>query len=65
MVPFLEWEVGVTRGHSSAKLILEGSNCTFGGVEEMGIWRDKLEVYIVFAEGVLHGAGVTSPLTTP
>ena len=23
----------------------------------MGIWGDKLEVYIVFAEGVLHSSG--------
>ena len=55
-VPFLGWEVGVTRGESSAKVILEGANCTFGGVAAMGIWGDKLEVDIVFAEGVLHGA---------
>ena len=56
-VPFLGWEVGVTRGQSSTEGILEGANCTFGGVAEMGIWGDKLEVDIVFAEGALHSAG--------
>ena len=52
------WEVGFTRGESNAKVILEGVNGTFGGVAAMGIWGDKFEVDIVFAEGVLHGAGV-------
>ena len=56
-VPFLGWEVGVTRGQSSAEVILEGANCTFGVVVAMGIWGDKLEVDIVFAEGALHSAG--------
>ena len=51
------WEVGITRGQYSAKVILEGENCTFRGVAAMGIWGDKLKVDIVFAEGVLHGAG--------
>ena len=41
-VPFLGWEVGVTRGQSSAKVILEGADRTFGGVAAMGIWGDKL-----------------------
>ena len=50
------WKVGVTRGKSSAKVLLECANHTFGGVAAMGIWGDKLEVDIVFAEGVLHGA---------
>ena len=39
-------------------MILEGANCTFGGVAEMGIWGDKLEVDIVFSEGALHSSGV-------
>ena len=56
-VPFLGWEVGVTRGHSSTEVILEGMNCTFGGVAAMCIWGDKLEVDIVFAEGALNIAG--------
>ena len=51
------WEVGVTRGQSSAQVILEGANCTFGSIAAMGIWGDKLEVDIIFAEGVLYGAG--------
>ena len=49
------WEVGVTRGKSSAKVIIECVNQMFGGIEAMCIYRDKLEVYIVFAEGFLHG----------
>ena len=56
-VPFLVGEVGVARGESSAKVILECVNCTFGGVALMFIWGDKLEVDIVFAEGSLHGTG--------
>ena len=56
-VPFLGWEVGVTRGQSRAEVILEGANCTFGGVAEMGIRGGELEVDIVFAEGALHSAG--------
>ena len=55
--PLLGWEVGVTRGQSSAEVILEGVNCTFGGVAAMGIWGDKLEFDIVFAEGALHSSG--------
>ena len=39
-VPFLGWEVGATRGQSRAEVILEGVNCTFGGVAAMGIWGD-------------------------
>ena len=38
-------------------MILEGANCTFGGVAAMGIWGDKLKVDIVSAEGALHSAG--------
>ena len=56
-VPFLGWEVGVTRGQSSAEVIIEGANCTFGSVAEMSIWGDKLEVDIVFTESALHSAG--------
>ena len=51
------WEVGVTRGQSSAEVILEGANCTLGGVADMGIWEDKLEVDIVFVEGTLQSVG--------
>ena len=51
------WEVGVTRGKSRTKVIIEGANRTFGGVATMGIWGEKLEVDIVFSEGVLNGAG--------
>ena len=53
----MRWEVGVTRGESSEKVILECANRTFGGVAVIGIWGGKLEVDIVFAEGFLHGAG--------
>ena len=56
-VPFLGCEVGFTRGQSSAKVIIEGANRTFGDVAAMDIWGDKLGVNIVFAEGVFHGAG--------
>ena len=51
------WEFGVTRGESSAKVIFEYENLTFGGVAAMTIWEDKLEVKVVFAEGFLHGSG--------
>ena len=30
---------------------------TFGGVAAVGVWGDKLEVNVVFAEGFLHGVG--------
>ena len=56
-VPFLGWEVGVKRGESSAKVIIECANHTFGGVAAMCIWGDKLEVDIAFEEGFLHGTG--------
>ena len=56
-VTFLGWEVGVTRGNSSAKVILEYANCTFGGVAAMCIWGDKLEVGILFSEGAFNSAG--------
>ena len=51
------WEVGVIRGDSSAKVILEDANHMFGGVAAMCIWGYKLEVDIVFVELFLHGAG--------
>ena len=56
-VPLLGWEVGVTRGQARTEVIIEGANCMFGGVAAMGIRGDKLEVDIVFAEGVFHSAG--------
>ena len=47
-VPFLGWEVGVTRGESSAEVIIEGVNRTFSGIAEMGIWGTswKLTLYL-------------------
>ena len=57
MVPLLGWEVGVTRCESSAQMIIECANRTFGGVAAMCIWGKKLEVEIVFAEGFLYGTG--------
>ena len=56
-VPFLGGEVGVARGESNAKVIIECANCTFRGVAAMCIWGNKLEVNIVIAEGFLHGTG--------
>ena len=50
-------QVGVARVESSAKLILECANHMFGVVATMCIWGDKLEVNIIFAEGLLHGPG--------
>ena len=52
------WEVGVTRGESNTKVVLECENHMFGGVAEMFIWGDKLEVDIVFVKVFLHGAGL-------
>ena len=60
-VPLLVGEVGFERGESSAKVILECANCTFGGVAAMCIWGEKLEVDIVFAEGFLHGTDFFQP----
>ena len=51
------WEVGVTRGKSIAKVVLECVNRTFSGVATMCIWGDKLEVDIIFSEGFFHGTG--------
>ena len=56
-VSLLGGKVGVARGESSAKMILECANRTFGGVAVMCIWRDKLEVDILLAEGFLRGTG--------
>ena len=56
-VPLLGGEVGFARGESSATVIIECRNRTFGGVAAMCIWGDKLEVNIVFAEGFLHYTG--------
>ena len=49
--------IGVTRGKSSAKVILECVNFRFNGIAAMRIWGYKLEVDIVFAEVFLHGTG--------
>ena len=57
MVPFLGGEFGVARGESSAKVIIECVNRTFGSVAAMCVWGDQLEGNIVFVEGFLHGTG--------
>ena len=57
MVPLLGGEVGFSRCKSSAKMVFECEDCTFGGVAAVGIWGDKLEVDVVLAEGFLHGNG--------
>ena len=41
-VPLLGWEVGVTRGQSSAEVIFEGENCTLGGVVAMRKWEGQV-----------------------
>ena len=54
-VPLLGWKVGVTRGNSRSKVIIECANCKFDRVAAMCILGETLEVDIVFAEGFLHG----------
>ena len=54
-VPLFGGKVGVARGESSAKMIFEYMDRTFGGVSTVCIWGDKLEVAIVLVEGFLHG----------
>ena len=56
-VPFLGGGVGVARGQSSAKMVLECVDRMFGGVVVLGIWGDKLQVKILLAEGFLYGTG--------
>ena len=56
-VPTLGGCVGVARGESSAKMIFECADRTFGRVAAVGIWGDKSEVNVVLAEGFLHGTG--------
>ena len=56
-VPFLGGKVGVARGESSAKMIIECADRTFSGIASVGIWGNKLEVNVVLAEGFLHGMG--------
>ena len=56
-VPLLGGEVGFVRGDSSAKIIFECADCTFGGVAAVVIWGDKLEVDVLLVEGFLHGTG--------
>ena len=56
-VPFLGGKVGVARGESSAKMILECADHTFGSVVAVGIRGNKLEVNIVIVELFLHGMG--------
>ena len=38
-------------------VIFECAACTFGGVAEVGVRGNKLEVKVVLTEGFLHGAG--------
>ena len=42
IIPFLGGKVGVARGESGAKVILECADCTFGGVAAVGVRGDKL-----------------------
>ena len=39
-------------------MIFECADRTFGGVATVGVWGDKLEVKVVFAEEFLNGLGV-------
>ena len=57
MVSFLGGKVGVARGKSIAKIILECVDCTFGDVAALGIRGKKLEVDVVLVEGFLRGMG--------
>ena len=41
-IPFLGGKVGVARGKSSAKIIFECADCTFGGVAVVGVQGDNL-----------------------
>ena len=50
-------KVRVTRSKYNAKMIFECADRTFGGVVAVGVWGDKMEVNVVFAEGFLHGVG--------
>ena len=56
-IPFLGGKVGVARGESGAKIMFECADCTFGGVAEVGVRWNNLEVNVVLAEGFLHGVG--------
>ena len=56
-IPLLGGKVGVPRGDSGAKVIFECADCTFGGVVEVGVRGNKLEVNVVLSEGFLHGVG--------
>ena len=38
-------------------MIVECADRTFGGVAEVSVWRDKLEINFVFVEGFLHCVG--------
>ena len=38
-------------------MIFECADCTFGSVAAVSIRREKLEVNVVFAKGVLHCVG--------
>ena len=54
---FLGGKVEFERGESSARMIFECADRTFGGVAEVGIQENNLEVNVVLAEGFLHGMG--------
>ena len=57
MISFSGGKIRVTRSNSSAKIIIECADRTFGGVAAVGVRGDKLEVNVVFLEGFFHFVG--------
>ena len=47
----------VARSDSGAKIIFKCADRMFGGVADVGVLGDKMEVNVVFSEVFLHGVG--------
>ena len=57
MIPFLGGKFRVARSKSSAKIIFECVDCTFGSVVAVGVWGYKLKFNVVFTEEFLYCVG--------
>ena len=42
MIPQLKWKLWVRGAEATDEMILERLNCTFGGVDVVVVWLDKL-----------------------
>ena len=57
MIPQLKWEIWIRGAKSTDKMVFERLNRSFGGVDAMVVWLDKLGRAILLLHECLDGRG--------